>query len=131
MSNIISQICDNSSIKNLFFFQYFFHNLIIRINKIKFLEGFIRGYIGSILSNLDNNHLSEAEDWIKSAIEANEKNDMALSLGLNYDLYAELFKRKGDLSKAKENKSKAIEIFKNCGADGWCQKAEERMVLFS
>jgi hypothetical protein len=38
-----------------------------------------------------------------------------------------LFKRKGDTSKAKENLSKAIEIYKECGADGWVTKAEEAL----
>jgi len=33
-----------------------------------------------------------------------------------YALFAELFKRRGDQSKAKENLDKAINIFKECGA---------------
>jgi len=43
---------------------------------------------------------------------------MRCSIG-DHALYAELFKRKGDQSKAKENLNKAIEILKECGADGW------------
>ena len=42
-------------------------------------------------------------------------------LGQDYALYAELFKRKGDQSKAKENLNKTIEIIKECGADGWVE----------
>ncbi len=44
------------------------------------------------------------------------------NLARDYALYADLFKRKGDLSKAQENVTKAIEIFKECGADGWVEK---------
>ncbi len=45
--------------------------------------------------------------------------------------YAELFKRQGDQPKAKENLSKAIEIFKECGADGWVEKYEKELVALS
>jgi len=38
-----------------------------------------------------------------------------------------LFKRKGDLPKAKENLNKAIEIFKKCGADGWVERYEKEL----
>ena len=41
--------------------------------------------------------------------------------------YAELSKRKGDRIKAKETLNKAIEIHKECGADEWVEKAEEKM----
>jgi hypothetical protein len=50
-------------------------------------------------------------------------------LGKDYALYAELFKRKGDKSKAQENLGKAIEIFKECGADGWVEKYEKEMFI--
>jgi len=46
-------------------------------------------------------------------------------LGQDYSLYAELFKRKNDQSKTKENLNKAIETFKECGADGWVLKYEK------
>ena len=42
-------------------------------------------------------------------------------------MYAEWFKLKGDLSKTKENLNKAIEIFKECGADGWVEKYEKEL----
>ena len=87
----------------------------------------MRRYIGEILLNIDESHLIEAEDWIKKAIAADKRNGMTFFLGQDYALYAELFKRKGDLSKAKENLSKAIEIFKECGADGWVEKAEQEL----
>jgi predicted RNA polymerase sigma factor len=49
------------------------------------------------------------------------------SLGADYALYAELFKRKGHPSEAKENFAKAIDIFKGCGADGWMEKYEREL----
>jgi hypothetical protein len=41
-----------------------------------------------------------------------------LHLVKDHALYIELFKRKGDSPKARENLSKAIVIFRECGADG-------------
>ena len=50
-------------------------------------------------------------------------------LGKDYALYADLFKRKGDRLKAQENLAKAIEILKECGADGWVTKYEKELSL--
>ena len=65
------------------------------------------------------------------AIEADNNYGMTFHLGWDYALYAELFKRKGDQSKAKENLNKAIEILKECGADRWQEKAEKELALLS
>jgi tetratricopeptide (TPR) repeat protein len=96
-------------------------------NNMKRLEGWMRRYIGQTLLNIDDQQISEEEDWIKKAIEADKKNGMMWLLARNYAPYAELFKRKGNQSKAKENLTKAIEIYKECGADDWVEKAEEKM----
>ncbi len=96
-----------------------------RNNKVKVIEGWIQRYIGEILLNIDDQHLSEAEHWIQEAIKADQRNRMMFNLGRDYALYADLFKRKGDRLKAQENLGKAIEIFKECGADGWVEKYEK------
>ena len=88
-------------------------------------------YIGDILLNIDVQHVSEAEGWIKKAIEADSKNDMRWHLGRDYALYSEWFKRKGDELKAKENLGKAIDILRECGADGWVEKYEKELALLS
>jgi len=54
---------------------------------------------------------------------------MIFFLTQDYALYAELFKRKGDQSKAKENLNKAIKILTECGADGWIEKYEKELAL--
>jgi class 3 adenylate cyclase/tetratricopeptide (TPR) repeat protein len=102
-----------------------------RSNKIKVAKGWIQRYIGEILLNIDDKHLSEAEHWIQKAIEADQKSRMMFHLGNDYALYAELFKRKGDRLKARENLGKAIEIFKECGADGWVDKYDKELVALS
>jgi len=97
----------------------------------KVAKGWAARHVGEILLNIDDQYISEAEDWVKKAIEADKRNCTMWSLGCDYASYAELFKRKGDQSKAKENLSKAIEIFNECGAVGWMKKYEEEMAAFS
>jgi len=81
--------------------------------------------------SIDDQHMNEAEEWIKKAIEADEINGTRWYLGRDYALYADLFKRKGDQSKAKENLNKAIEILKECGADGWVKKYEKELAAIT
>jgi hypothetical protein len=52
-------------------------------------------------------------------------------LGRTYTVYTDLFKKEGDHSKAKENLNKAIEILKECGADGWVKKYEKDLFELS
>jgi tetratricopeptide (TPR) repeat protein len=96
-------------------------------NKIKAFDGWMRRLLSEILLNMDENHLSDAEDWIRQAIDADQKNGTMFFLAKDYVLYADLFKRKDDIPKARENMTKAIEIFKECGADGWVDKYEKEL----
>jgi class 3 adenylate cyclase/tetratricopeptide (TPR) repeat protein len=100
-------------------------------NKIRIYEGLKARYTGEILLNIDDQHIFEAEDWIKKAIEADRENDMMWYLAQDYVLYADLFKRKGDLPKAQDNLNKSIEIFEDCGADGWVEKYEKELEALS
>ena len=88
-------------------------------NKIKAYDGWMRRLLGEILLKIDENNLSEAEDWIRQAIDADQRNGTMFYLAKDYALYADLFKRQEDFPKARENLTKAIDIFKECGADGW------------
>jgi len=50
---------------------------------------------------------------------------MPWDLAKDYALYAEFFKKKGNLSQAREKLNSAIDIFRECGANGWVKKYEE------
>jgi tetratricopeptide (TPR) repeat protein len=102
-----------------------------RNNKVKAVEGQIKRYIGEILLSIDDQHLSEADHWIQKAIEADKRNRMMFNLGKDYALYADLFKRKGDREKFRVNLGKAIDLFKECGADGWVEKYEKELAALS
>jgi len=94
-------------------------------NTMKLYDGMVARFISEILLHMDDQQVSEAETWIKKGIEADNRNDTIWNLGRNYAHYAELLKRKGDQSKAKEKLNKALEIFSECGADGWVEKYEK------
>jgi hypothetical protein len=97
---------------------------------MRIIHGNLARYIGEIFLNADDQHLAEAEDWIKEAIEADRRNGTFWSLGGDYAAYSKLFQRKGDIPKVKKNLREAIEIFKECGADGWVGKYEKELAGF-
>jgi tetratricopeptide (TPR) repeat protein len=84
-------------------------------------------YMTDIFLEINDQFFSEAQDFIKKAIEEDEKYGMMWFLAKDYVLYAELFKRKENFPKVKENLTKAIEIFQECGADGWVKKYEKEL----
>jgi hypothetical protein len=85
--------------------------------------------IAEILLNINAQYISEAENWIKRSIEAHRTYGMKWHLAKDYVLYADLFKRKGNLPKATKNLKIAIKIFKECGSDGWVEKYEKELAI--
>jgi tetratricopeptide (TPR) repeat protein len=83
-------------------------------------------YICEILLNIDSQS-NRADEWLKKIIETDKRDNFRFFLGQDYALYAELQKRIGNRSKAKEHLSKAVEIFKECDADGWVAKYEKKL----
>jgi len=96
-------------------------------NKAKFLDGEMAICIGEILLNFNEEHVTAAEDWIRKAIDADRKNGMKWQLGQDYVTYSNFFRRKNDHIKSKENLSEAIEILKECDADGWVEKYNDEL----
>jgi len=95
--------------------------------KLRICEGIMARSIGDILLNMDDDHLLDAELWIKKAIDADKKNGMKWSLGTDHLLYADWFKRQRNFLKTKENLNTAIGIFRECGADGWITLTEKAL----
>jgi tetratricopeptide (TPR) repeat protein len=95
--------------------------------KFKIFEGWIARHIAEILINIDGERISAAEEWINKAIESDKRGAIRWYLGRDYALFAELFKRKGDLTNAEKNKNKAINIFRECGAKGWVERYEKEL----
>ncbi|MGD9301000.1 MAG: adenylate/guanylate cyclase domain-containing protein [Desulfobacterales bacterium] len=101
------------------------------VNKARIWDGWIRRNIGEILLNSDDQRLDEAEGWIKKAIEADSTNGTLFNLGRNYALHAELCSRKGDQDRAATALKKAIDVFKDCGSDGFLKRAEESLAAIA
>lgn len=96
-------------------------------NKMKLYDGMMARFISEILLHIDDQQMPQVEDWAEKAIEADKRNGTIWNLGKDYVHYAELFRRKGDQFKAVEYLGKAIEILKECGADGWVEKYEKEL----
>ena len=91
-------------------------------------EGWMRRYLADILLSIDGERLSEAEEWIRGAIKADERNGTLFELARDFLLLEGILKRKGNERSAQESLHRAIGIFKSCGADGWARRYEEEMV---
>lgn len=87
-------------------------------NKMKFCDGLMKRYIGEICLNMEDVHLSDADSWITGAIGTDTKNGMLHNLGLDYVLYSNLCKKRGDQSGVAANQKKALKIFSECGCSG-------------
>jgi class 3 adenylate cyclase/tetratricopeptide (TPR) repeat protein len=92
--------------------------------KINYLKGLASKIVGEILLNLKEENLTESGNWIKKSIQLNNKYGIMFHRAQAHALYAEFFKRKNDLKKAKYHLSNSIDIFTECGADGWVEKYE-------
>jgi tetratricopeptide (TPR) repeat protein len=90
----------------------------------------IRG-IGEIFLHIDDHHMAEAEAWIKRAIDANTGYGTKWNLARDHALYADWFKKKGDITQAKEQLTKAIDLFRECRADGWVERTEKALAELS
>jgi len=97
------------------------------MNKIKLVDGWVYRLIGEILMNNNTPALSRAEDWIKRAMEINKKRSLKFDLAMDHAVYADLFRCKNNIFKARENLNKTIDILKECGADGWVEKYEKEL----
>jgi tetratricopeptide (TPR) repeat protein len=100
-------------------------------NRVKILEGSIARHIGEIFLNTSDQYLEEAEAWIHRAIESDGRNCTTWYLGADHAVYSEVFKRKGNISKAKEQLTMAIAIFRECGADGWAGRYEKELAMIA
>ena len=96
-------------------------------NRIKIYDGWHSRLIGEIIMNINGQDQCMAEDWIKKAIEIDEKRGLKWPLAMDYTVYSDLYKKNGDLIKARKVLCKAIDIFKECGADGWVEKYEKEL----
>ena len=97
--------------------------------KFTWCQGGTARNIGDVLLHIDDNHLADAGVWFQTAIETDIKNGMRLQVAMDHACYTEWFKKKDDGTGVKEQLTKAIDIFRECGADGWVEKYEKELAL--
>lgn len=95
--------------------------------KLTCAKGWASKMISEGFSNVDNQHIADAESWIMKAIDADRTNGMNFYLGRDYIQYYNILKRNGDRVNAREKLGKAIAVFRECGADGWVEKYEKEL----
>ena len=100
-------------------------------HKVLWCKGCTARNIGDVLLHIDNDHLADAEVWFQKAIETDTGNGMRWELAQDHAGYTDWFKKKGDIQGAKEQLTKAIDLFRDCGADGWVEKYEKELALIS
>jgi tetratricopeptide (TPR) repeat protein len=92
---------------------------------LEIFKGLNARHIAEILFFSQDPDFSEVEHWIMKAVSLNEKNGAVWQLGRDFAFYARLNLKTDARKKARENMSKAIEIFRNCSANGWVEKYEK------
>jgi len=87
--------------------------------------------IGEILVDLNDPAVNKTEKWIQKAIDTNIQNGTRFWLGQSHHLYSQFFQKQNNLPKAREQLTKAIDIMKECSADGWVERYEKELVELS
>jgi class 3 adenylate cyclase/tetratricopeptide (TPR) repeat protein len=100
-------------------------------NRLAMSKSYESRCIGEIFLHIDDHHMAEAETWIKQSIEFDAKYAIPWNLGKDHALYADWFKKKGDIQGAKAQLTKAIDLFRECSADGWVERTEKTLAEIS
>jgi class 3 adenylate cyclase/tetratricopeptide (TPR) repeat protein len=96
------------------------------LSKYKICRSWMARLIVEILLNTAGHALSDSENWVRKAIEANKMNGTKWLLAHDYTIYAELLRRQGNQLEARKKMEKAVATFTDCGAEGWVKKVEEK-----
>jgi hypothetical protein len=96
-------------------------------NRLAVCESLGARCIGEIFLHIDDHHMPEAETWIRRSIDFDLMHAVPWNLGKDHALYADWFKKKGDIQGAKEQLTKAIDLFRECGADGLVTRTEREL----
>ncbi len=100
-------------------------------NKNKGFSGWIAQYTAEILFHLSEQLLPQAREWADKAVALDRENGMQLLLGRDYLLSARIWNRMGHSARAREDMIRAIEIFQQCGAEGYLKKASQDLAVFA
>ena len=100
-------------------------------NRLAMSKSFESRCIGEIYLRIDDHHMPEAEAWIRRSIDFDTMHAVPWNVGKDHALYADWFKKKGDIQGAKEQLTKAVDLFRECQADGWVTRTEKALTDLS
>lgn len=98
----------------------------LNTNELRVYDGLIRRHIGEIMMYMGK--MEEAEYWFEEAAQTHQKNEMNFHLACDYVVRGIAGKRVGKSIAALQHLTRAIDIFKECGADGWVEKYEKELI---
>lgn len=125
MESALARIKENQQEFDLAAFRQY-----VESNRLKVRTGRMRRTLAEILMKQGVQFASDAHGWIEGAIDADKKNGMKWELANDYAVYGEWASLRGDSKKAKEMLTKAVQIFNECGADGWARRYEGQLAQF-
>ncbi len=97
----------------------------VTTNKLCVYDGLTKRYIGEIMTYLDD--VEKAEYWLEQAIQSHQKNEMRYHLAGDYVVRSAACVRQGNSREAREYLIRAIDIFRECGAEGWVEKYKKEL----
>jgi tetratricopeptide (TPR) repeat protein len=100
-------------------------------NKNRAFAGWIAQYTADTLFHLSDQLISQARSWADKAIELDRQNGTRLLLGRDYLLSARIWNRMGNHAKGREDLVQAVEIFRQCGADGYLTRASQELAVLA
>ncbi len=95
--------------------------------KIAVFQRFASRHIGEMFLKIKNQQIHDPDDWFKQAIEIDRHYKLKWFLGHDYAQYAKFLKSRNSLPQAREKMNIAIDILKECGADGWVERYEKEL----
>jgi hypothetical protein len=98
--------------------------------KTSYLKGWTARLIGEALSCINGSEMNNASEWFRTSIEWDMKHEHTFFLAQDYAAYARFLGKEDSAQMAKENMTKAIQIMKDCGADGWVVRYEKELTEF-
>jgi len=87
----------------------------------------ITRYVAELIMECGEKYRNETVDSIEKSIKTAQHNGMRWDLARAHALYSEFFKRQNNLPQAREQMNKAIDIMKECGAEGWVERYEKEL----
>ena len=97
---------------------------LLKTNKSKLYYGMMACHLADILFHLGKTHFEKAESWLQEAILNHEQRGMKWDLARDWMVFAEFLKLQGRSEEEKDYLTKALRLFSQCGAEGWCRKIE-------